>query len=184
MSGIMGKKIILRLAEIGDAEFILNLRLRRGEFLSVTDPNLKKQIDWLKDYKNRERDGEEYYFIAELNNSRVRVGVIRAYDINYSDKTFTFGSFIIDKDNAARYSALEMLTDIFQFCFNELGLKKCFFDCRKDNDVANGFYRRYGAKVIRSDDKDIFYEYDHDLFKKNYYKYLDIIENGSSISRS
>jgi RimJ/RimL family protein N-acetyltransferase len=177
-------KINLRPAEISDADFILNLRLKRGQFLSYTDPDLQKQIDWLKEYKNREIEGEEYYFIAELNSSKIRVGVIRAYNINQGNKTFTFGSFIIDKDTATKYCALEMMTGIFQFCFNELGLEKCFFDCRKENDTANAFYRRYGAEVIKVDDNDIYYEYSKASFEKKYYEYLEIIKNDTSIPRS
>ena len=64
----IGKHINLRLVEIKDAEFILNLRLKKGEFLSTTNPNLTEQENWIKSYKKREELKEEYYFIIENKN--------------------------------------------------------------------------------------------------------------------
>jgi hypothetical protein len=51
---IIGKNINFRLVEIEDAEFILNLRFKKGEFLSATNPNLTEQENWIKSYKKRE----------------------------------------------------------------------------------------------------------------------------------
>jgi len=40
MQKLIGKNINLRLVEIDDAEFILNLRLEKGKFLSNTNPRI------------------------------------------------------------------------------------------------------------------------------------------------
>jgi hypothetical protein len=56
-SAISSKNIILRLVEVADAEFIINLRLKKGQFLSKTDTNIQKQVEWIMQYKKREERG-------------------------------------------------------------------------------------------------------------------------------
>jgi hypothetical protein len=51
---LKGKNISLRLVNIEDANFILNLRLNQGSFLSKTNPSLDIQKEWIKKYKKRE----------------------------------------------------------------------------------------------------------------------------------
>lgn len=165
MKKILGKNINLRLVNLEDAEFILNLRTKKGEFLSKTDIDVDKQIEWLKEYKKRESKNLEYYFIVE-NKELVRIGTIRVYEMDFKGKKFTFGSFIIDGEIAPKYSALEAIVMTFNFAFNELGFQKCFFDCRKNNDRANAFYLRFGAKLINEDGLDFYYEYDDKFFKE------------------
>lgn len=171
---IESKNIKLRSVEISDAQFILGLRLNRGQFLSQTNPSLQNQINWIEAYKERESQNLEYYFVIEdfFGNS---LGVVRIYQINYQEKTFTFGSFIIDEKSTYKYCALEAMTAVFKFCFFDLKLEKCFFDCRKNNDIANNFYQRYGAKIINSDDVDIYYVYQKNWFDRDYKKYLDLM---------
>jgi RimJ/RimL family protein N-acetyltransferase len=159
----IGKNINLRLVEINDAEFIVNLRLKKGEFLSTTNPNLTEQENWIKSYKKREELKEEYYFIIE-NKNGMRAGTIRLYDIDYKTKKFTFGSFIVDREieYTHKLSAFEAMNLIFDFAFKKLSLNNCFFDCRKNNRKANDFYIRFGAKIIKEDDIDYFYNFSID----------------------
>ena len=173
---IIGKNINFRLVEIEDAEFILNLRLEKGEFLSATNPNLAEQENWIKSYKKREELKEEYYFIIE-NKNGLRAGTIRLYDIDYKTKTFTFGSFIVDRESESihKLSAFEAINLIFEFAFEKLSLNNCFFDCRKNNRKANDFYIRFGAKIIKEDDLDYFYKFsfdDYQIAKIKYKKFL------------
>jgi RimJ/RimL family protein N-acetyltransferase len=51
---------------------------------------------------------------------------------------------------------------IFDFGFKKLSLNTCFFDCRKNNHKANDFYIRFGAKIIKEDDIDYFYNFSID----------------------
>ena len=60
---LKGKNISLRLVNIEDANFILYLRLNQGSFLSKTNPSLDLQKEWIENYKEREKNKEEYYFI-------------------------------------------------------------------------------------------------------------------------
>ena len=155
---ITGKNISLRLVNIEDAEFIVNLRTKKGAFLSTTSPDISKQKEWLLLYKEREKLKEEFYFIIE-NKIKNKIGTIRLYTINHNNKTFTFGSFIVDKEckNTHNLSALEAMFLIMNFAFEELLMKDCFFECRKDNAKANNFYTRFGSKIFGEENIDYLY---------------------------
>lgn len=178
MPNIIGIKINLRLVEIEDAEFIVNLRLKKGEFLSATNPNLTEQENWIKSYKKREGLKEEYYFIIE-NKNGLRAGTIRLYDIDFKTKTFTFGSFIVDRESESihKLSALEAINLLFEFAFEKLSLNNCFFDCRKNNRKANDFYIRFGAKIIKEDALDYFFSFSFDDYQISKIKYKKFLIN-------
>ena len=55
---------VLRLAGEDDAPFILRLRLDAAlnRFLSAVEPDLAQQVQWLRQYKRREAQGEEFSF--------------------------------------------------------------------------------------------------------------------------
>ena len=89
--------ITARLVNEEDAEFIVNLRTdtQKGQFLGATDVNVEKQRNWISEYKRREREGKEYYFMFEKPNGE-RLGVSRIYEIK--EDTFTTGSWVFKKD--------------------------------------------------------------------------------------
>ena len=63
--------ISLRLVDEEDADFIVSLRSdeKKSRFISYTDPNIETQKNWIREYKKRENEGKEYYFIAsDVNN--------------------------------------------------------------------------------------------------------------------
>ncbi|MCJ2367251.1 GNAT family N-acetyltransferase, partial [Aeromonas dhakensis] len=70
------KTISVRLIDVGDAEFILSLRTdgRLNRHLSQTSSSLEQQRDWIKNYKERESQGDEYYFIIYRNDNNEAVG--------------------------------------------------------------------------------------------------------------
>jgi ribosomal protein S18 acetylase RimI-like enzyme len=43
------------------------------------------------------------------------------------------------------------------FAFEELLMKDCFFECRKDNAKANNFYTRFGSKIFGEENIDYLY---------------------------
>lgn len=170
---ITGTHVNLRYVTVNDAEFIVNLRLKNGQYLSKIDPDPKKQIKWIKLYKNKEKEEKEFYFI--INNASKKVGLIRIYDIDYNKNSFTFGSFIIDKDLCHKYTALESILLIFKYAFIKLNLEECYFDCRINNDIANNFYIRLGCKIIKEDSLNYYYKYTKDIFNKEFNNLYAII---------
>ena len=76
---ISGKNINLRDITVDDAEFVLALRTdeNKSRFLHKTAPDLQKQIDYIRSYKNRT---DQWYFII-TDKSGLRLGTVRIYDI-------------------------------------------------------------------------------------------------------
>ena len=77
---LLGKRINMRLVEVEDAHYILRLRMDEGKILSPTENSIEKQVKWLRDYKDRETEKKEYYFIIESKNGS-RLGTARIYDL-------------------------------------------------------------------------------------------------------
>ena len=170
MNKIVGKDISLKPVREEDAAFILDLRTDKelGKYLSATEYDLEKQIGWIRSYIQKEKQKDEFYFIIQENSSLNRIGTIRLYNIDKELRSFTFGSFIINKAlTNIKSAAPKAMNLVLNFAFEELGLEDCFFDCRIGNHKANQFYERFGAKVIKKDEIDIYYHYSKNEFKSN-----------------
>ncbi|MCT7574646.1 GNAT family N-acetyltransferase [Aliarcobacter butzleri] len=169
---VEAKNTILRFVEESDAQFILNLRTKeKAKYLSKTDNNLDNQINWIKNYKNREKDGKEFYFVIE-NKENVRIGLVRAYKIE--DDSATSGSWIMI-DNCPIENIVESNLLIYEFIFEHLKKDRLLFDVRKDNKKVWRFHKSYGAVQIDEDELDYFFEFSKDSFKimkEEYKKYL------------
>lgn len=161
-----GKNINLRFAEISDAVFLFELRATRGQHLSPTS-TLEKQIEFLENYKKREANREEFYFIIESRTGE-KLGAVRIYGIK--NKKFCWGSWLI-KDGAPMVTGIESALMIYQFGFCRLRLEGAYFDVRKDNQKVVNFHKRSGAKVVGEDDQNIYFEIDseiHQTFRDKY----------------
>lgn len=144
------RTINIRLVEESDAEFILKLRLdeKYNQFLSDVNPDMQAQRDWIKKYKNDELLKKQFYFIIERNDG-VPCGTVRIYDIK--GDSFCWGSWILN-ENKTRYAALESAFLVYQFGFNELGLKKSHFEVRKGNEKVISFHKKMGAIKMSEDE--------------------------------
>ena len=58
-----------RFVGVNDVDFVLSLRSDKEltRFIHQTDNNRDLQIKWIEGYKEREREGKEYYFIFSKN---------------------------------------------------------------------------------------------------------------------
>lgn len=166
---IIGKKIDLKFVEEGDEEFIARLRSQKGKFLSRSSNLPSDQLLWIRKYKERERLGEEYYFII-YDKSQKRIGTIRVYNISDSINTFCWGSWLV-LDSAPSYAAIESAILIYNFAFNILKKDKAIFDVRKENKSVVRFHKNFGARVIKSDDLNYYFEFTSDDFKLSKIKY-------------
>lgn len=133
-----------RLVREDDAEFILNLRLTQGRFVHVTDADISKQIEWMRNYKKREREGVDFYFMFLLEGERM--GVHRIYNVNWERLSFTGGSWFCKPGTPMQYVALtSYLTD--EIAFDILGLKINLFDVRKGNKKVLRFHRDIACAI-------------------------------------
>jgi RimJ/RimL family protein N-acetyltransferase len=148
--------IFFRYVEIEDASFILGLRTDEtyNKYLSTVDDSLKKQIDWLNHYKQKEARSEEFYFIICLKQSGQPIGTVRIYDFKKDINSFCWGSWILN-DNKTKYAALESALLIYNFAFNELGFSQCHMDIRKNNEKVINFHKRFGVEIVGQTDLDL-----------------------------
>ena len=172
------KTIHFRLVEVTDAQFIHSLRTNEkyNSHLSTIDDDETKQVEWIINYKERERLNKEYYFIIQRNSDHLPIGTVRLYDFIDNEQSFCWGSWILN-ENKSKYAALESAILIYDFAFFELGFIRCHMDIRKENLRVIDFHKRFGVKIIGETDADILGHY----FVEDYLKIREsikkIIEN-------
>ena len=170
LSFISGKDINFREVNEADAAFILALRLddRLGRFMSQTDNDLEKQIEWIRNYKKR---AQEFYFIIESKDN-VPYGTIRIYDVK--DDSFSWGSWII-KQGSPSYVAIQSVLLIYETGFFKLGYSKCHFEVMKENSKIVDFHKRFGAEVVSEDQLKFYFNLsldDYKQLKSRYAKFM------------
>lgn len=170
---ICGKNINLRTVEIEDAEFIFSMRQNQNKtkYLSKVTGIVESQKEWIKNYKQREENKKEFYFVIE-SKDKEKLGLVRMYD--FQDDSFCWGSWLI-KEDAPKTAAIESALQIYEFGFYNLGFEKSHFDVRKGNDKVIAFHQRFGAKIIDEDELDYFFNFtkiDYKITKERYKRYL------------
>ena len=171
---VEGPNLILRLIESEDADYVQNLRTdpTYNRHLSEVRGTVEDQRRWIEEYKARETEGREFYYVIERKGG-TRCGLVRLYDIG--DENFTWGSWILDA-NKSRKAALESAMLSFGVGFDCLNLSEGFVDVRIDNTKALAFYFRLGMKELRRDQQDVYFVYSHDVFEKDQNEFLRVVE--------
>jgi len=167
---LTGRSVALRNAEVGDALFILTLRVDpgRSRFLSPTPPDLDEQHRWLKTYA---RATDQAYFIVESQDGEA-LGTVRLYDLR--GNSFCWGSWIM-KPEAPKAAALESALVVHAYALDHLGLRNSHISVRKPNAGVWRFLERFGAQRVREDDVDYHYTQTYEEIRagmKRYEKYL------------
>ena len=170
---IYGKNINMRTVTTEDAEFIYNMRQNQNKtkYLSRVTGTVESQKEWIKNYKQREEDKKEFYFVIESKDEE-KLGLVRMYD--FQDDSFCWGSWLI-KEDAPKTTAIESALQIYEFGFYNLGFEKSHFDVRKGNDKVIAFHQRFGAKIVDEDELDYFFNFekrDYEIIKEKYKRYL------------
>ena len=170
---IYGKNINMRTVTTEDAEFIYNMRQNQNKtkYLSKVTGTVESQKEWIKNYKQREEEKKEFYFVIESKDEE-KLGLVRMYD--FQDESFCWGSWLI-KEDAPKTTAIESALQIYEFGFYSLGFEKSHFDVRKENDKVIAFHQRFGAKIIDEDELNYFFNFeksDYEITKEKYKRYL------------
>lgn len=149
--------IKLRLVEESDAAFILELRTdeRNSRYISPTENSLEHQIDWIRKYKVREEQGQEYYFIAS-DLSGVQFATFRLYP--WRDGEMEVGSWVSKPGHDKPWNILRMLMTMQSYFYDQLGLEKVMYRVKKENRAMNKFVS-LGGRVPFEEDEEFFYYY-------------------------
>jgi acetyltransferase-like isoleucine patch superfamily enzyme/RimJ/RimL family protein N-acetyltransferase len=155
--------ITLRPVEKSDAAFIINLRTDSdlGRFISPTSPNIQDQVKWIQDYKQREKSGSEYYFIAQDQPGN-RYGTIRLY--NLDDRSFEIGSWLFRSDSPMGMAVKAHFIG-FEFGFEFLKKEYARFEIRKENKAVLRYMKDFITTLVREDALNYYFT----LSKENFY---------------
>jgi len=165
-SRIVGHKLVLREADVSDAEFILGLRTdpRKRRFISPTSPQLAQQIAWLAAYRAAR---DQAYFIVE-SASGEKAGTIRLYDP--MGDSFCWGSWIM-KAGAPLAFAVESVLILYSYALHDLGFSRSRFAVRKANRSVWRFMERFGAQRTGETVTDFLYETARDRIEASLVSY-------------
>lgn len=148
---VTGKTIILRDADISDAQFIVQLRndAKKSRFISATSQDIDAQVSWLHKYKE---SNDQVYFII-TDKSGKRYGTVRIYD--QKGDSFCWGSWILS-DEAPKHFAIESSLIVYKYAL-KIGFKNAHFSVTKGNDSVIKFHQRFGAKLVSESDEELFF---------------------------
>lgn len=146
--------IEVRLVNPDDTLFILSLRADKWltRFIHQTDNDEEKQRQWISDYKKREAEGKEYYFIYSKDGKPF--GLNRIYNIK--DGTCTSGSWLCVPGTPIELSIPTALINR-DIMFDILGIREDNFDVRKGNLKVQKFHLMTGSIKTGETDLDILY---------------------------
>jgi RimJ/RimL family protein N-acetyltransferase len=157
----------VRMISEDDASFIVSLRsdLNRTKYMVTIDNDLHKQRDWIREYKKRERQGKDYYFIY-MNMEGVSIGSYRISNIDYVLSSCKVSSWI--KQPGPKSEASAMFIVHRQIIFDILKLKFFFADIHKENSNALKYYEKLDSCRYKEDNDFFYYKVDRSTFYKKF----------------
>jgi len=144
----------VRLVEESDADFIVALRTdpRLSKHIHTTSPDVEQQKQWIRNYKLREEQGLDYYFLFSIDNQPQ--GLARIYDI--TEDTFTQGSWIFSPEAVLGASVLGNIISS-EVGFEFLDKKIEYTDARKENNTHR-YVKSFHPEIIKADEENIYYK--------------------------
>ena len=162
--------LFVRFVNEDDATFILRLRTdpKLSRFLHPTLPDVSLQRQWIAQYKDRQHNGTDFYFMFE-KPAGVRIGVCRIYDI--ATDYFTIGSWLFAPEAP---TGAAILADIItrETAFKLFPDKKLRFDVRKGNTNVLRYQTTFHPLLLGEDDLNFYYELSPEHFER--YKQLHL----------
>ena len=167
--------IVLRLVEEEDSEFILNLRTNelKQKYISSTKNSLAEQVTWIKNYKSREKIGDEMYFIA-IDENDEKFGLYRIYKINTGLPEI--GSWVSKPGYKKFTNSILLDVMIKDYVFVKLNFVRLQFEVRKENISVNNYHKLFGPQKIGEDELNNYYILERTTFENNVGKILKNIK--------
>lgn len=175
-SNLKASTTYLRLVNEDDAEFICTLRNTQSLniFISKSTANVEEQKKWIINYKNKEKQNEEFYFIICKNEDDLPIGTVRLYDFKENPKSFCWGSWILNADKT-KYAAVESALLVYEAGFSILDFEQSHFEVMKGNDKVHSFHLKMGAEKVAEDEVNVYYIFPKEKHENNkiyYSKFL------------
>lgn len=162
----------VRFVNENDAEFIVKLRTnpKLCRFIHSTDDNVEKQKVWIRNYKLREKDGLDYYFIYFDKN--IPIGLNRICCIEENSAT---GASQVCKINLPIELPIISVLINREIFFEILDIPLDIFDVRKGNIKVQKMHKLLGAKIIQEDDINFYYNLTKDDYLKHKPHFLKLL---------
>ena len=145
----------VRLVEEVDSDFIVKIRLnpKVSLYMHKADNDVEKQREWICKYKEREKRGEDFYFLFELPDGTPQ-GVSRIYNIN--ENSFTTGSWVFDTCSRPTSAILgDILTK--EIGFELYPDSVCHWDNNKSNLNVLKYSKLYNPTIERETNDTIYF---------------------------
>lgn len=172
---VSSKNLFFRSVSMKDSEFIYRLRSSKGRFLNNKGYTKEVNKNYISEIIKKEHECLEFYFI--ISDVKEDVGVVRIYQINNDQKTFTWGSWIMLDGISPLYALISSIM-VYAFAFDFLRLEKSLFDVRNENKKVISFHEKTGAKFLKKDEQDMFFcftKMNYQILRKKYEKYIGSI---------
>jgi hypothetical protein len=158
--------IKLRLVEVTDANFIIALRTDalKSRFISPTDLDIEKQKVWIREYKKREKIGDEYYFVA-IDQDNVEFATYRIY--NKSNNSIEIGSFVSKPLYNKAINVIKVDVILKEFVFLSLGYNQLNFEVRKENKSVINYHKKFKPDLINEDELNYYFTLNKENFLNN-----------------
>ncbi len=163
--------LTVRLVREEDAPFILELRTNKklSKYLHETDNNLNKQIEWIREYKKREKEGKDYYFI--YFSGAKPIGVSRIYNI--TETSSTSGSWICREDSTLEES---LATNFIGSEISELfEIPSGPYNVSKGNNHVLKYHLSMGAEIIDENEQEYTLKGNIEKYNKAKAKYVKLL---------
>jgi RimJ/RimL family protein N-acetyltransferase len=172
MDAFAGRNVVLRPVRPPDAAFIHGLRSdpARSAHVSPVSGGVRAQEEWIARYLEREAAGAEYYFVIERGGAAL--GTVRLYD--FRGDSFCWGSWMTVAGAPASV-ALESALLVYELAFYRLGFRRSHFDVRVRNERVVAFHVRFGARIVRSDARDHFFEFSREDYERARARYARLL---------
>lgn len=165
MTRISKYGISLRLVEEEDAGFILFLRKDKSKsrFISKTDCDIEKQKEWIRKYKEREKDEQEYYFIASDSEGE-DFATYRVYNI--IGGVPEIGSWVSKPNYKNFKNSIRVDIAIKDYVFEELDYDSLRFEVRRKNYSVNKYHKLFNPMLIEANETDNYYILNRNAYTK------------------
>lgn len=162
--------IKLRLVQESDAEFIIDIRTDsiKSKFISSTNSDIEEQKKWIREYKNREKDEEEFYYIA-IDENDEKFATYRLY--NKNNDSIEVGSFVSKPFYKIALNVIKVDIILKTYVFEVLGYNTLNFEVRKKNKSVISYHNKFKPQLTKEDELNYYYKLEKDSFFANKNKF-------------
>ncbi len=145
----MGKRIYLRHLDVSDCERMHRWHNDADIYKTLTSPfhpvSMATVQEWIKK-KSLYSDSEINYAICLVENDE-HIGVIYMREIDYVNRRGFLGAFIGSPENRSKGYVREAVTDVVEYAYGTLGLKRLYMHTIADNYAAIKVLENCGFQI-------------------------------------